>query len=297
MLFDRFNDYTLRRKETTFIKGVTAVVDKYGLPRADITGLNQVNFIHGGHLGDIIYSIPAMQALSEGKQMNLYLKVGVTVAGGDQKQITGTHPNGQVMLTPKSAELLAPLLLQQPLFADCGIYEQQSVQYDLDLFREYPFDYRMSSCPRWYMLTYGVHADLSKPWLSAPPDTSLNDTILIGRTLRARAPLIDYSFLKKYPKLAFVGMDYEYQEMKKVIPHLEYKPVKNFLELASYIAGCKFYVGNQSFPFSLAEAMKVKRVMEVYYRAPNVIPEGPGGYDFCYQPHFEEIVRKLYEEQ
>ena len=85
----------------------------------------------------------------------------------------------------------------------------------------------------------------------------------------------------------------EFEEMKKQLPKLEYKPVANFLELASVIAGSKLFIGNQSFPFSLAEALKVRRVLEVFYQCPNVLVEGANGYDFCYQPQFEKIVSDL----
>ena len=47
--------------------------------------------------------------------------------------------------------------------------------------------------------------------------------------------------------------------------------VLNALDLAQTIAGCKFFIGNQSFSFAVAEAIKVKRVLEVCYETPNVI--------------------------
>jgi hypothetical protein len=64
--------------------------------------------------------------------------------------------------------------------------------------------------------------------------------------------------------------------------------------MASIISGSKFFIGNQSFPFSIAEGLKAKRVLEVYYRAPNIIVEGANGFDFCYQPQFEKIVANLF---
>jgi hypothetical protein len=81
--------------------------------------------------------------------------------------------------------------------------------------------------------------------------------------------------------------------MKKSIPHLKYRGVNDFLEFARIIAGCKFFIGNQSFPYAVAEALKVNRALEVCFECPNVIPEGPNGYDFCYQPQFEKIVKQL----
>jgi hypothetical protein len=105
--------------------------------------------------------------------------------------------------------------------------------------------------------------------------------------------LIDYSFLSKYGHLVFVGVKTEYEAMLKVIPGLQWKQVADFLELAEIIAGCKLFIGNQSFPYALAESLKVKRLLEVFYQIPNVIPEGDDGYDFCFQKHLEWLVKTL----
>jgi hypothetical protein len=49
-------------------------------------------------------------------------------------------------------------------------------------------------------------------------------------------------------------------------------------ELAGVIRGCKLFVGNQSLAFSMAEAMKHPRVLEVCAYAPNCDPQGPNGH-------------------
>jgi ADP-heptose:LPS heptosyltransferase len=93
----------------------------------------------------------------------------------------------------------------------------------------------------------------------------------------------------------FVGVEAEYAEMRQQLPKLEYRPVQHFLELAQVIAGSRLFIGNQSFPFAIAEGLKVKRLLEIYHLSPNVNVEGPLGYDFCFQPQFERLVEKLYE--
>ena len=82
--------------------------------------------------------------------------------------------------------------------------------------------------------------------------------------------------------------------MKQSIPHLKWIQVNDFLELAGIIAGCKLFIGNQSFPFSIAEGLKVPRILEVYYKAANVIPEGENAHDFYFQEHLEELVSRLH---
>ena len=76
--------------------------------------------------------------------------------------------------------------------------------------------------------------------------------------------------------------------------NLRYLVVNDFLEMASHINSCKLFVGNQSFPFSIAEGLKVNRVLELCTWCPNVIVAGGNARDFYYQDHFEKNVAELY---
>jgi len=263
------------------------------VPAPELTPLledNAVHFKHFGLIGDIIYAIPAMQALAQGRKIHLHLLINQQ----SMYKKSMKHGNKDKILTEKSVAMLAPLLLSQPGFATCDILHDQRVDFDLDYFRKYPFDYNKGHICRWYFQTYGITADLGKPWLTVKSGVCFENEIVIARSFRYRAPGISYAFLSQYPNISFVGLKDEYEDMKQHIPSLKYKTVNNFLELAEVIAGCKFFIGNQSFPFSLAEALKVKRALEVYFECPNVIPEGKDAYDFCYQPQFEKIVKQLY---
>ncbi len=258
-----------------------------------VTDPDAVHFKHFGLAGDIIYAIPAMKTLAGNKKIHLHLQI-------NQKSLykkSMKHTNQGKILTEKSVELMAPLLLSQPEFAVCDILTDQKIDYDLDEFRNFPFDYNTNHICRWYFHMYGITADLGKPWLTVQPDKSMANEIVIARSFRYRSPGISYRFLNNYTNLTFVGLTEEYEDIKQSIPNLKYKPVKHFLELAQIIGGCKFFIGNQSFPFSLAEALKVKRVLEVCFECPNVIPEGVNAYDFVYQPQFEKIVKQLNEEE
>jgi hypothetical protein len=261
-------------------------------PLLEIPQRDDIHFKHSGHAGDIVYSLPAVYALSKGK--NIHLHININQKGWYGKM---PHPLGNTMLSENIVSMLRPLFLNQKYFKTCDIYNNQSIDFDLDKFREYPFNYRMGNIARWYFLTFGINADLCKPWLQTVIDPSVNDAIIIARSQRYRAPGIQYNFLRKYPRTIFLGIPEEYQDIKQMIPEIEYRPVKNFLEMASIIAGCKFFIGNQSLPFSIAEGLKVKRMLEVYHRSPNVIVEGANAYDFCYQPQFEKIVDYLFNEK
>jgi len=287
-IFERL--YIALFKQAAKRKLFTAALAKVQQPNLyPATTDNAVHFKHFGLLGDVIYAIPAMKALAGNKKIHLHLSVNEKSLYSKNMK----HANKDKILTEKNVEMLAPLLLSQPGFGSCDILGGQKIDYDLDEFRKFPFDYNTNHICRWYFHMYGITADLGKPWLTVTADESFRNEIVIARSFRYRAPGISYDFLKEYPHISFVGMKEEYEDLKASIPALKYKPVSNFLELAQVIAGCKFFIGNQSFPFALAEALKVKRALELCFECPNVIPEGENAYDFVYQPQFEKIVTQL----
>lgn len=262
-------------------------------PSQPLRSETEVNFSHIGLNGDIIYSIPTMLAIAGTRKINLYLDI-------NQKSMYTSsmkHHNKDKILTRGSVEFIKPLILSNPQFASCEILDGQPVDFDLNAFRNYPFNYNSGHICRWYFHTFGVSRDLSLPWLQTSPDTRYADTILIARSFRYRSPEIDYRFMSQYPNVGFIGLKDEFEDMQQAIPQLEYVAVTNALDMAQKIAGSNLFIGNQSFPFAVAEGLKVKRVLEVFYECPNVIPEGKDAYDFCYQLQFEKIVDTLIRKQ
>jgi len=250
-----------------------------------------LHFKHSGNSGDVIYALPAMYAIAKNNPVNLFLNPNVDAGYGKNVY----HPLGAVMLNAKVISMLKPLMEYQSRIKSCDTFTDQKVDVDLDLIRSYPLLGGLGNITRWYFYLFAVNADLSIPWLEAPDNLSYQDSIVIARSHRYRNPGIDFSFLKKYSNLVFLGLPEEYADIKKMLPSITHAPVNDFLEMASIIKSCKLFIGNQSFPFSIAEALKVKRVLEVCYYCPNVSVEGINGYDFCYQPQFEKIVERALE--
>jgi hypothetical protein len=247
----------------------------------------ETTFKHSGNSGDIIYALPTIYALSKNGRAHILLQL-------NQKGLySNYHPLGALMLNQKMADMLKPLLLFQPQIATCDVYNNEAVDYDLDEFRDYPILLDKGNICRWYFYVYAINYPLHEPWLTAPTDVRLRDYIVVARSHRYRSPFIDYGFLQQYSNLIFIGVKEEYEDMKKMIPNIEFREVENFLEMATIINSCKLFIGNQSFPFSIAEALKVNRLLEVFYKSPNVIVEGKGANDFMYQPQFEYLVKKL----
>jgi len=252
---------------------------------------HQLNLTHSGNAGDIIYALPTIKKIQEitGARMDIYFKLGRTVILPNYN----THPLGNVMLNEKMANLLFPLIRAQPYIHACELYTDQPIDIDLDYFRAGLIPQDKGNIARWCGYITGVSPDLWKQWLIVEPDTTYANTIVIARSGRYRNMDIDYSFLNNYENKVFVGIESEYTEIKKILPGIKWLEVKDFLELARVIAGCKFFIGNQSFPYSIAEALKVPRMLELSFEVINVVPEGENSHDFMFQGHFEWLVRNL----
>lgn len=256
------------------------------------SGNETVRVLHSGNSGDIIYSLPTLKRLSEltGKKIDFHFKLDQPLNINPHYK----HPLGNIMLNKNMAEMLTPLLCAQSYIDKALIYNNQSIDIDLDNFRRSGILVDRGDIARWCSYTTGVSPQLHLPWLSIKPDTTYSETIVIGRSERYRNPLIDYSFFSRYPDVAFVGVESEYLDIKKYIPGIKWIKVDNFKRMAEVISGSKLFIGNQSLSFSIAEGLKTRRILEVFWESPNVVPSGENGYDVMYQKHFEWLVKHLY---
>ena len=221
-------------------------------------GKPRVVFSHAGNAGDVIFSLPTLRVLSQGRPARLLLRTGSPAFYAE-----GVHPLGAVQLDAATVRMMTPLLEAQTYIESADVLgEADVVDCRLDLFRDAPLPGDKGSIARWYFYCFGVFADLSQPWLKVEPDTNYSDTIVISRSQRYRNPTLDHRVLARYPKLAFIGVDAEFDEMRALLPKLERVPVPDFLAMARAIAGARLFIGNQSLPYSIAEALKARRLLE-----------------------------------
>ena len=248
---------------------------------------DSISFLHYGHLGDIINSLPVIKELSNTKKCFLYIqKIKKFLNMLFQKPSIWKYIYG------KSNNKMLPLLQSQKFIEKVEIYNNQEVNIDLNFFRELPINFNIDSV-RWYSHLTGKFPDLSNNYIEVPNHEKFKNYIVIMRSLRRQNKFIDYSFLSSYKNLVFVGLKSEFENLKTKINNLEYYDSKDFLELASIIKNARIFIGNLSFGYALAEAIKVPRLLESAPNFPLVYPNGYDGYDFYFQVHFEEIVKKL----
>ncbi len=241
-----------------------------------------LNFSHSGHMGDLIYSLPVVKELSKNYKCNYFIVVNKKV---EQNYLD--HPSGDVFINDRAAKLLLPLLKKQDYLNEVKVYENEEIDIDFDLFRKVPINLNFHST-RWFSHLVGHPIKMSEKFLSVGENKDMKGKIVILRSKRYLNPFINYQFLNQKKNLIFIGLKDEFNDLKKDVPNLEFYDCKNFLEMAEIINSSKFFIGNQSLGYAIAEALKVNRLLEADPESPFVFPIGGNGYDFYHQSHFEK---------
>lgn len=248
--------------------------------------------------GDLISILPGIRQMyrdGKGKAI-IYQRLNMPGAS----YIGAEHPFGNEIGEPTCFneymfEMMRPLLISQEYIEDFIIYNGQEFDINLDEVRQQTFTNQpKGQINRWIFYCFPqMSTDLSESWIDVHPIKS--SSIIINFTQRHRNPTADFYFLKRHKdKIIFAGL----QEEKDLfcnqndldVPLLE---VKNFYELAARIKGCRFFLGNQSMCFQIAEGLKVPRILELFPAMPNVIPIGKNAFDAYYGQHIEYYFEKL----
>ena len=256
----------------------------------NIENKKELSFLHYGHLGDVVNSLPVIKELSKTHKCNFYIQA--------KKPL---EPNARhykrfgdyVFLTDANVDMLLPLFMNQPYIHKVDKYTNQEIDIDLNLIREMPIDVNIDSV-RWYSQLTGIHTDLSVPYIFAEPHDVIKNKVTIMRNVRRKNYFTNYKFLKKYENLLFIGLNDEYEDLKKEVPNLEFYDCKDFLEMAQIIKSSKLFLGNLSFGYTIAEGLKIPRLLESVPEFPLVYPNGKNAYDFYFQEHFEKLFSYLY---
>jgi hypothetical protein len=245
-------------------------------------------FKHSGQSGDLIFSLSSIKSYNEPSSLYVNLGMKANLYPGAK------NPLGDVLMNNKMFEFMEPLLSYQDYLSNVSIFNGQSIDVDLDQFRTLPLSPAMGSLIKRYFLFVHNFIDLTEPWITCGEKIdSLSDKILVCRSERYRNPNINYAFLNTLDNVVFCGLDDEWEDFRKWVRKSERIVANNALELANYINSCKFFIGNQSMPYAIAEALKVNRLLEVNLFAYNNISAGGKCNEFLNQEGFQNFV-KLY---
>lgn len=252
--------------------------------------------------GDLISFLAGIKQVYEdtGKKAIVYQRLGMPgISYTDSIHPFQDEQNQPICMNQYMFDGLCPLLKSQEYIEDYLVYNGEEVQFDMDCIRLERFTNQPNgSLNRWFFYIYpDMACDLSRKWIDVPRGVmeKYDDKIVINFTARHRNHLLTYHFLKPHQEhLIFAGLKQERDMFCKTwgldITLLE---IDNFLELTKNISGCKFFMGNASFCFQLAEATKIPRLLEIFPIHPNVIPVGENAYDAYHQIPMEYFFNKL----
>jgi hypothetical protein len=253
---------------------------------------NTISVKQSGMLGDLVYSLSAAHQahLINNKPIDFYI-------GFNEINTVPGHPSGKYCMSDNMYEYIKPLLLHQPWINSVNKHINEPIDYDFDAFRHIGLnlaasDLRMMHFPIYPQLNHKLD---TQPIIHEKDLEYLKDKIVINLSPRYRNPSIDYSILEPLREyLVFVGHDEEYKMFNRnSIMNVKRVHVKDALHMANIIASCRLFIGNQSSTFSIAEQLKTPRLLEVFNRAPNVIPCGGLGYGFYTTENLKFYLSKL----
>ena len=220
-------------------------------------------FKHSGARGDLIYSLPAIRTMGGG---TVYLN------RRQESYFSGKKPDD------KELESIRDFMKSQPYIDDVLDWNGENVDVDLDVFRELDLGFILLVSS--YLMRFGLNCDISKKWIDSGKFVPVcKADIIVSRTERYNAPF-DWKELMPWIGISgFVGTEGEHKEfVRKTGFDIKHVVTKTWKELAEVILGSKLFIGNQSFAYSLAEGMKVPRVLEVCPFCSNCDPKGDDGH-------------------
>lgn len=260
-----------------------------------------IRFKTSSPAGDLISYLPGIREVcrENSKRAIIYQRLDMVGGGHEGSYHPFANEFGEPICMPESMfTMLRPLLLSQEYIEDFIIYSGQDIDFDMDKIRMEVFTNQPKGNLRnWPDFAFPQMANnLSEKSIFLPETgNKYMGRIVCNFTQRYRNFTTTYFFLKQHTdKLLFAGLSEERDYFcKQWGLDVELLIVKDFLELAKVIEGCKFFLGNQSMCFQIAESLKVPRILEVFPMMPNVIPVGKKAYSFYHQQHLEYYFNKL----
>lgn len=221
-------------------------------------------FSHTGSLGDILFSLYFCSELTRQLgigQFDLHICTNVSDAGMKGFK----HPYGNVRMTGNAAGFMRSLLEEQPYIRKVSVSDEPPENaVILDRFRDLKLNLSSGQIQNWYYQLTALHLprEFWKPVLTVQPDTRYRDKVFFTSTARYQNLYIDYNALEKYQdQLVFAGTPDEYRSFSGRYFDMQYVQAESLLELAGLFAGAKGLIGNQGGLFSVAECLKIPRIL------------------------------------
>lgn len=217
---------------------------------------NMFTFNHSGNLTRLFHSLyfcKDLASLTEEKKFNLNI----------QNNVIENHKNVKIHINIFNK--IKPLLNKQEYINDVTLSEKLPENaFDLTSIDKVNFNNKKGYLAEYYynLTPFHLPREVWKPVINVKPISKYQNKIIVYINPKYYNLYIDFNKLKKYKKhLIFVNFDNNYNLFKDNFFSIERIKYDNFLELAQYIAGAKGFIGTQGEIFTLAECMKVPRIL------------------------------------
>ena len=239
-------------------------------------------FLHSGPLGDLLYSLCAVQAMGGGV---LYTHKGL----GDflrpllERQAYISEVRAFEEYPPRRKRQRTVRMSFNPM----QLYsEKHGELINLDNFKSHRTKAERGQCysAAWYAdmlqeLRGYTTPNFEAPWISQVTPKPEAKLVVTCTNNYHDADNIPWELLADYEKdILFLGFPKDYTYFTgRYNTHPTWKTCATALEIAELIAGSRLFIGNQSGNYAIAEAMKHPRVLEFCQAARVAGPVGPNG--------------------
>lgn len=122
-----YNKKIIEKDKISKLRYIKIIKPKLKLIQKNVKN-ETVSFLHSGHLGDIIYSLPVIKEISKNRRTILYIEANKKIINNHDKN----HPFGDLFLTTESVNKIIPLLKKQNYINNVFIYNQEPIDVDLN---------------------------------------------------------------------------------------------------------------------------------------------------------------------
>jgi hypothetical protein len=239
---------------------------------ADLRRAGQDRWYHSGDIGDILYALN-----------------GIRLRGGGTLYL-GPRSNLDPDLQPRFAitrqifSWMAPFLRAQPYIK--GVYYAENCPPgagNLNLFRLYwrgALRDELATAGQYMPFRLGwlhwsacgiLRADDTEPWLTVPDPNPLYP-LVIQRTSRYqnRANFWRHVLACYGDQILFIGNPDEHKDFQRQFGPVRFARCHDLLTMAQIIAGAKYFLGNQSCGWAIAEGLKMPGIQETCNESPEI---------------------------
>jgi hypothetical protein len=221
------------------------------------------SFKHSGDLGDIIYSLPTIKDLGGG-----ILYLDLTNGKSDEYCIK----QGYTKFNKHSYDFIYPLLKNQNYINDIKIYENQSIDINLNKMRSYFVGEKSRTN---YNCLVDLHRqsfnldfyDVNIPWISCGDPIKFDKKIIISRSPRYQSNWAFFAGQKDFfsKNAIFIGLKKEHEYFEWAVEtKIDFIEVDNALTMAKIIYGSDIFIGNPTFSLSLAVGLPCKKIIQEF---------------------------------